>query len=708
MTIAFPQEETRATTPSRFSVESDRLTTDNQPLTTDSPSPRPISPKKLAANRANAKKSTGPRTQKGKAKVAQNARTHGLSSQQAPDFTNDTFFQAHEEFKEEHHPITPTQSTLVREIAHIVWKLDQIPKIEFQLLNTPLPGSDLSLPTPPAHNPYPLSAIPPVIAAHFLENAPTPLTRIYNHQLRLQSKLTSLLHHLREAKKAHQKQQAIDNQIESDRERSRRLAKDKAIFDEELERAHQKRKQKEEQDRAQRLQRILDEKPQQKQTHVAPAATQPHPTPAPAQIKPTNPTLNPQKPTFPTPPAQIKPTTSLLLVFLILSALCASAVNPAFAQHTPTAKIPPMDSLPQTQALLQTGIDQKLHIGLQLHVSLANNPIADIAIGLARPATHPEGALEMTPDTLTLWLSSGKPITAAAVAQLWEKNLLDLDDPVARFIPEFASFGKDTITLRHLLTHTAPLRLADTGWPHQIWEQIMRRIRVSRPEPRWINGITAGYSAHITWYLLGEIVQRLSNQTLGDYLRENIFNPLGMNNTFLSMTPAQQTENASRLAIMQVTEKDPPADLGTESPAALASPRPSGSIRGPIRELAHFYQALLNRDNSILTPQTIEAMTARHRVNTLDKTFHAIIDWGLGFMINSNIYGNPTTPYQFGPHASRRAFGHSGNQSSVAFADPHYHLVAALVFNGLPGEARHQTRVREVLTALYQDLKLGI
>lgn len=367
-----------------------------------------------------------------------------------------------------------------------------------------------------------------------------------------------------------------------------------------------------------------------------------------------------------------------------------------------------MHPLPQTQALLQTGIDQKLHIGAQLHVSLANDPIADLAIGQARPATHPHGPLAMTPDTLTLWLSSGKPITAVAIAQLWEKNLLNLDDPIARFIPEFASHGKDTITLRHLLTHTAPLRLADTGWPHATWPQMIQRICATRPEPRWTSGETAGYSAHITWYLLGEIIQRLSNQTLSDYLRQNIFNPLGMNSTFIAVTPEEQTQNAHRLAIMQVTEKDPPTDLGTESPAALASPRPSGSIRGPVRELARFYQSLLNRDTTLLAPQTIEAMTARHRVNTLDKTFNAIIDWGLGLMINSSIYGNPTTPYQFGPHASRRTFGHSGNQSSVAFADPEHHLVAALVFNGLPGEARHQIRVREVLTALYQDLKLGI
>jgi hypothetical protein len=79
----------------------------------------------------------------------------------------------------------------------------------------------------------------------------------------------------------------------------------------------------------------------------------------------------------------------------------------------------------------------------------------------------------------------------------------------------------------------------------------------------------------------------------------------------------------------------------------------------------------------ILRPQTVEALVARHRVGLLDKTFDHIIDWGLGFIINSNQYGIDTLPYGYGPHASQRTFGHSGSQSSCAFADPENELVVA-------------------------------
>ena len=363
--------------------------------------------------------------------------------------------------------------------------------------------------------------------------------------------------------------------------------------------------------------------------------------------------------------------------------------------------------LPRTMAVIDEGMRDGLHIGAQLYVSRRGQVIADTAIGLARPARDGQPAREMTPDTITLWLSSGKPLTAVAIAQLWEKGLLDLDDPVARFIPEFAAHGKDSITLRHILTHTAPLRLVDLGWPKAPWDQIIARIAAARPEPRWPPGREAGYSMVVTWFILGEIVRRLSGLPIDAYVRDHVMRPCGMNNSFLAMTREEYHANRDRLAIMQVTEKGEPTDYRLDTIEAATNPRPGASARGPIRELGRFYETIASPNPPILTRQTIEAMTARHRANMHDKTFGAVIDWGLGFIINSVIYGHPDTPYQYGPHASPRAFGHSGNQSSVGFTDPESGLVVALLFNGLPGDAAHQGRVKGVLAAIYEDISQG-
>jgi CubicO group peptidase (beta-lactamase class C family) len=83
------------------------------------------------------------------------------------------------------------------------------------------------------------------------------------------------------------------------------------------------------------------------------------------------------------------------------------------------------------------------------------------------------------------------------------------------------------------------------------------------------------------------------------------------------------------------------------------------------------------------------------------------VDWGLGFIINSNQYGVETVPYGYGRRASPRTFGHGGRQCCTGFADPEHGLAAALIFGGAPGEEAHQARMREALSALYEGLGLG-
>lgn len=76
-------------------------------------------------------------------------------------------------------------------------------------------------------------------------------------------------------------------------------------------------------------------------------------------------------------------------------------------------------------------------------------------------------------------------------------------------------------------------------------------------------------------------------------------------------------------------------------------------------------------------------------------------------MINSAKYGALANPYGYGKHASEETFGHGGMQSSGGFADPRHGLCGAIIFNGLPGEPKHQRRIDGAMTALYEDLGLG-
>ncbi|HEX2643860.1 MAG TPA: serine hydrolase domain-containing protein, partial [Thermoanaerobaculia bacterium] len=321
----------------------------------------------------------------------------------------------------------------------------------------------------------------------------------------------------------------------------------------------------------------------------------------------------------------------------------------------------------------------------------------------------------LTPDHLMLWLSSTKPVGAVALARLWERGRLELDDPVVRFIPEFGANGKERITLRHILTHTAGIRMLDVGWPALPWEEIIARLCAMRPEPRWVPGEKGGYHNASSWFVLGEVVRRIDGRPFERFVREEIFEPLGMADCWIGMPPERYRayHDAGRIAPVYDTDKPDHPSQGWESEERCVRCHPGGNGYGPMRELGRFYETLLAHgavpgapDRRILTPQTVEALTARHRAGMHDHTFRHILDWGLGFIINSAQYGADTVPYGYGHHASRRTFGHSGYRSSTGFADPERGLAVALAFNGTPANDRHEERVRAVLDALYLDLGL--
>jgi CubicO group peptidase (beta-lactamase class C family) len=316
-----------------------------------------------------------------------------------------------------------------------------------------------------------------------------------------------------------------------------------------------------------------------------------------------------------------------------------------------------------------------------------------------------------------LWLSSTKPVTAFCIAQLWERGRLELDHPVARHIPEFAAHGKDGVTVRHLLTHTAGIRMLDTGWPAASWEELIARIAGSRPEPRWIPGRRAGYHLASSWFVLGELVRRLDGRPFERYVREEMLEPLGMVDSWIGMPPERLAgyQAAGRLGYLYNTEGAPPRRHGWTSPDRLTQPHPGGNGYGPVRELGRFYEMLLGRGaplenrngRRVLSPQTVEACTARHRVGMVDQTFRHELDWGLGVILDSKRHGAETVPYGYGHLCSPRTFGHSGYRSSVGFADPEHGLAVALVWNGTPSNEAHEGRVRAVLDALYRDLGLA-
>ncbi|MEM6792650.1 MAG: serine hydrolase domain-containing protein [Acidobacteriota bacterium] len=364
-----------------------------------------------------------------------------------------------------------------------------------------------------------------------------------------------------------------------------------------------------------------------------------------------------------------------------------------------------------TRQLLEQGIEEGLHLGGQVYVSRGAGgggtlESRDLAVGESAPG------VAMAPDTLNIWLSSTKPVTAAALGLLWQEGEIDLDDPAARYVPAFAAHGKDRITLRHLLTHTSGIRMLNLGWPEADWDEVIGTICARRPEPRWPFGEKAGYHMASSWFVLGAVIVAVAGQPFSRVVRERVLEPCGMLDSWIGMPRERFEAYGERIGRMFGTENGARLPRKWHEPRSMLRPSPGGNGYGPIRELGRFYEMLLRRGvtaqgERLLEPPTVEAMTTPSRVGLLDHTFKQKLDWGLGFIVDSKHYGAASVAYGYGPHASRRTFGHSGYRSSTAFADPERDLAVALVVNGQPDDGAHGRRFDALTAAIYQDLGLA-
>lgn len=379
-----------------------------------------------------------------------------------------------------------------------------------------------------------------------------------------------------------------------------------------------------------------------------------------------------------------------------------------------------INELPGSTALLERGIAEGFHIGAQVCVRYGGKTVADFAVG------HARDDLRLRKDHRILWLSAGKPLLAVAIAKLWEHGLLAPEEAVARHLPEFGVHGKQEILLWHLLTHTSAYQPPSIDWPRLAWTDIIQRICEARmPEGR-IPGEYAAYDAQTGWYLLAEIVWRLTGLPYYQWITTEVLEPLGCTNSGFGMDSDDWTRGVEedKIAPLHDTtqsaregrlEKNGAPRWAGDNPARAAAHNPGGGAIGPVRELCAFYEALLHLhplgngtgSTSLLQPATVAELTRRWREGVFDETFRHKADWGLGFIINSGRYGWQTVPYGYGKHAGERAFGHGGMQSTIAFADPGHNLAVAVTFNGLPGEPKHNKRAREFATTLYEDLGLS-
>lgn len=278
-------------------------------------------------------------------------------------------------------------------------------------------------------------------------------------------------------------------------------------------------------------------------------------------------------------------------------------------------------------------------------------------------ATQPS-VERMTTDTVFDLASLTKPVaTATSIMILVERGKLRLADPVSKHIPEFGANGKETITVEHLLTHRSGL-IADNPiedyqqGPEKAFENIYNLKTLSEPGTKFL------YS-DVNFIVLGELVRRLSGQPLDVFATENIFKPLGMDETgfhsgnFLEslIAPTEQRGEGDKKHWIRGEVHDPRAFLlgGVAGHAGLFS---------TALDLARFCRMMLNggqlEGKRILSPLSVARMTQFRAANNAADT----VQRGLGWDIASPYSSNRGDLFPIG------SFGHTGFTGTSIWIDP--------------------------------------
>jgi len=344
------------------------------------------------------------------------------------------------------------------------------------------------------------------------------------------------------------------------------------------------------------------------------------------------------------------------------------------------------DVAPAVGAVLDEAIASGGEVGIQVAVIRDGRTLADEVRGVADPAS---GAA--VDDGTLFWSASTAKGVASTVAHvLVERGELSDDLRVVEVWPEFGAHGKDGVTLRHVLGHTAgvPFLPPDTSAADLCdWGHMCSVIADSRPA--WAPGIRFGYHAKTFGFLLGEVVRRATGETISTLLRERITGPLGIVDEVHFAVPESLL---SRVARQVDGDGDGPVlpQPAPRSPAARAMPpgvRPDARYANradlltsdipsegtmTARGVARVYSALLGHvDGVTLVSSDRLIEMAAITFTGVDEVMGVEASWAYGY--------SPFRPDGRGRPGS--TFGMVGMNGSAAYADIDSGVAVAVVRN---------------------------
>ncbi|MFJ3190572.1 serine hydrolase domain-containing protein [Streptomyces halstedii] len=359
----------------------------------------------------------------------------------------------------------------------------------------------------------------------------------------------------------------------------------------------------------------------------------------------------------------------------------------------------------------------RAELGAAVTVLLDGEPVVDLWGGWA----DADRGRPWERDTVVNVWSTTKGPTALCAHILADRGQLDLDAPVAAYWPEFAAAGKESVRVRHLLSHRSGV--AGLREPHTLaalydWEATTAALAATAPW--WEPGTRSGYHALTYGFLVGEVVRRITGLLPGAFLRREVTGPLDID--FTIGRPEQDAHRVAELVRPGTVVREQAALFARMEPVAIASllnpgtgteaantPEwraaeiPAANGHGTARAVAALYGIIAGRGSldgrRILSEQAAERVREGQgscRDLVLGTGFTHETELGLGLWLSG-----PNGSY--GPNP--RAVGHDGAGGSCGLADPEAGIALGYVMNRMGPHIADDPRKTALVGAVYGSLE---
>lgn len=372
---------------------------------------------------------------------------------------------------------------------------------------------------------------------------------------------------------------------------------------------------------------------------------------------------------------------------------------------------------------------RKGEIGASVCLTVGGETVVDLWGGAADDTS----GTPWTKDTVSVVFSCTKGATALCAHVLASRGQLDLDAPVTELWPEFGQKGKERVTTRMMLDHSAAVpalreRVKDDG-PYT-WDYMTERLAAE--EPFWVPGTRNGYHGLTFGWTVGEIVRRVSGKSLGTFFQDEVARPLGLD-FWIGLPEAMEPRVAPMISNVYRPEQVVTPflrDLATDKrsiPALFYFN--TGAVMGGglntragraaeigaangitnARGLAGMYAPLAQGGGRLVDAKTLARMVEVSMATHDDATLRIPTRFSLGFMKSMDNRKRSLGATIFGEDCdsvilSSAAFGHVGAGGSLGFADPAAGLSFGYTMNKMGPGLLMNDRGQPLVDAAYLSL----